>query len=112
MKWFNSLPENDKKKFGAFFNDPKCFPLVAEGKDLARMEKEDFIAILGHILGASLYKELQPLKAKGALIHCLPTTHTILQPRPALLRRNSVVRVPRLLCSELCAHEERSLRYV
>ena len=32
----------------------------------------------------------------------LPTTHTILQPRLAPLRCNPVVRVPRLLCSELC----------
>ena len=67
MKWFNSLSENDKKKFGAFFNDSKRFPLEADGKDLARMKEERFVALLGDVLGASLYEELQPLKAKGAL---------------------------------------------
>ena len=66
MKWFNSLPPEDQKAFGAFFDDPKHFPLAARGKDLARMSKEDFIAILGRVLGASLYEELQKLKGKGA----------------------------------------------
>ena len=54
MKWFKSLPEDDKKAFGVFFTNH--FPPEARGKDLTRMTKEDFIAILGHILGPSLYE--------------------------------------------------------
>lgn len=96
MKWFNSLPEDDKKKFGVFFNSPECFPPEVQGKDLARLEKEDIIACLhpslgairGRIIGASLYAELQLVKAKGVLIDCLRTTHTI------LFQRNLVVCFP------------------
>ena len=40
----------------------------------------------------------------------LPTTHTISQPPPAPLRRNPVVRVPRLLCSEFCVPSNTFIR--
>ena len=66
MKWFSALPENDKNKFGAFFNDVKHFPPAADGRSLARMKEERFVAILGDALGADLYEELQKLKGKGA----------------------------------------------
>ena len=66
MKWFNALPADDQKAFGKFFNSSEHFPPEARGKDLARMMKEDCIAILGSALGASLYEELRPLKGKGA----------------------------------------------
>ena len=86
-------------------NDAKRFPLEADGKDLARMEKEDCIDILGHILGVSLFRELQPLKAKGALW----SAHRLLELltpscshlRPSFGATQWCV-FPRLLCSDLC----------
>lgn len=66
MKWFNSLPHRKRDKYGDFFLNENHFPRKADGEDLARMKEEHFVALLGEVLGASLYEELQPLKAKGA----------------------------------------------
>jgi hypothetical protein len=66
MKWFKSLPPDDEKAFGKFFNSSEHFPTEAKGRALARMKEERFIAILGDALGADLYEELQKLKGKGA----------------------------------------------
>ena len=82
MKWFNALPEGDRKAYRKFFENAEHFPPEATGKHLARMTKEDFVAILGRTLGASLYEELQLLKAKCTFIMICRFSHTTLAAAP------------------------------
>ena len=77
--------------------------------DPSGTEKEDYTLDTDEDLKEAFMKfdaVSPPMKAKFVTMkkgttHALPTTHTISQPRPALLR---VVRVPRLLCSEWRFH--------
>ena len=78
--------------------------------DPSGTEKEDYTLNTDEDLKEAFMKfdaVSPPMKAKFVTMkkgttHALHTTHTILQPRLALLQCTPVVRVPRLLCSELC----------
>ena len=90
--------------------------LVAEGEDAdeikATFKKERIftLAKAKGLTGDELTAMKFPMGTRKAILQalgaffsfCLHTTHTILQPRLALLQCTPVVRVPRLLCSELC----------